>query len=97
MPLINIVWDKSFADREGNLKAIRERGWNPLNYYLLTDPEIIATKPAVENVGDEFSQETLTIAAGTRNDLVEYNGDLSIENVKRNDSECSVLFCLILS
>ena len=61
----------------------------------MTDPEIIATKSAVENVGDEFSQETLTIAPGTRNDLVEYNGDLSIEDVNGNSGKCSFLLCLI--
>ena len=62
----------------------------------MTDPEIIATKPAIENVGDEFSQDTLTIAADTGNNLVEYNGDLTIENVNGNSGECRFLLCLIL-
>ena len=40
MPIINRIWDKSFANKEGNLKAM---GWNPLNYKLLTDREILVS------------------------------------------------------
>ena len=43
--LVNIVWHKSFAMKESNTKAIAARGWNPANYCLLTDPEILATRP----------------------------------------------------
>ena len=47
MPLVNKFWKHSFADKEGNMKAIRERGWNLLNYRLLSDQEIIATQLTV--------------------------------------------------
>ncbi len=41
--LINIAWKKSFARVDKNQQDIIERGWNPLNYNLLTDPEPRAT------------------------------------------------------
>jgi hypothetical protein len=44
IPIINYAWDRSFARCESNKTAIVERGWNPLNYSLLTDPEVIRTK-----------------------------------------------------
>ena len=43
MPLINKAWNASFARKHKNLQAIADRGWNPLNYNLLTMPEIRAT------------------------------------------------------
>ena len=54
LPLVNKVWQRSFADKEGNSKAIRERGWNPLNYVLLTDKEILNTKPEVLPNNDKY-------------------------------------------
>jgi hypothetical protein len=40
IPLVNIAWDKSFANVTTNQKAIAERGWGPLNYNLLLHKEI---------------------------------------------------------
>ena len=48
IPLINIAWNKSFARIDTNRKAIAARGWNPLNYHLLMDPELRATMTASE-------------------------------------------------
>ena len=58
MPLINIAWKKSFARVDKNQQAIAERGWNPLNYNLLTDPELRATMTNRE-ICDESSKITL--------------------------------------
>ena len=44
IPLFNICWYKSFAKTCSNQRAIRDRGWNPANRRLLTDPEILKTK-----------------------------------------------------
>eukprot|EP00957_Ditylum_brightwellii_P172283 13115808-Ditylum_brightwellii.AAC.1 len=38
IPLVNRVWAIYFAPKEPNMNAIRDRGWNPLNYSLLTYP-----------------------------------------------------------
>lgn len=46
IPLVNCAWERSFARRESNKKAISTRGWNPLNRGCLKDPEVMATKPA---------------------------------------------------
>ncbi len=43
MPLINKAWNVSFARRNKNLQAIVDRGWNPLNYNILTMLKIRAT------------------------------------------------------
>ena len=41
IPLINMVWVKSFANATNCRKAIRERGWGPLNYILLDHPDLM--------------------------------------------------------
>ena len=44
LQLVNIIWDSSFDRVVTNMKAIRERGWNPANLCLLTDPDIMKTR-----------------------------------------------------
>ena len=46
----NIAWERSFARVEQNKKAIVERGWNPLNYNLLTNSELRATMTVAEKL-----------------------------------------------
>ena len=58
MPLINIAWDKSFASVEENKTIIAERGWNPLNYNLLTNLGLRATMTVAER-NTESSKVTL--------------------------------------
>ena len=41
IPLVNRAWDKSFARKDTNMKAIRMSGWNPCNMALLTNEEIL--------------------------------------------------------
>ena len=48
IPLINIAWNASFARKDTNKKAIAARGWNPLNYHLLMDPDLRATMTTAE-------------------------------------------------
>ena len=38
--LVSTAWEKSFATKITNRKAISERGWGPLNYNLLLTAEI---------------------------------------------------------
>jgi hypothetical protein len=42
--LVHHLWNASFAKVESNKKAIRNRGWNPLNYKLLDHPELTRKK-----------------------------------------------------
>ncbi len=67
IPLINLVWPKSFARKTTNQKAIRDRGWYPANRKLLHDPEILKTKtigstadipPANNQAADESNTTT---------------------------------------
>ena len=43
MPIINYAWNCSFARRDKNKNAISDRGWNPLDWKLLTDNDLRAT------------------------------------------------------
>ena len=64
IPLFNICWHKSFAKIHSNQRAIRDRGWNPANRRLLTDPEIIKTKPKCNSnitATDEIPPSATTI------------------------------------
>ena len=46
IPIVNYAWEKSFACVDSNLKAIKSRGWNPLNFNLLTAKQI---QPTITN------------------------------------------------
>ena len=48
IPIVNYCWDRSFAKVKSNQKAIAERGWNPLNYYILDSPELNASTSSNE-------------------------------------------------
>jgi len=41
IPLVIRCWDESFGDKLNNIKAIRDRGWNPLDQRLLKNPELL--------------------------------------------------------
>jgi hypothetical protein len=41
VPLVNMAWSNSFAKVKNAQKAIKERGWNPLNFVLLDHPKLI--------------------------------------------------------
>ena len=49
IPLVNKAWKESFAKVNSNKKAILERGWGPLNRYLLTNREVLKTKQRYAN------------------------------------------------
>jgi hypothetical protein len=46
IPIINAAWAKSFGRPAHGKKAAVVRGWNPCNWALLRDPDILATKAA---------------------------------------------------
>ena len=43
IPIVNYAWQRSFSKQQSNLRAIRDRGWGPLNKILLHHPEISKT------------------------------------------------------
>jgi hypothetical protein len=45
--LVQRAWEHSFDWVDSNKKAIAERGWNPLTYNLLDDPELYREKSDV--------------------------------------------------
>jgi hypothetical protein len=42
--IVHRAFQVSFANTVNSKKAIRNRGWNPLNYTLLDDPELNNTQ-----------------------------------------------------
>jgi hypothetical protein len=40
IPLVTYAWDRSFALVHNAKKAIAQRGWNPMNYYLLDHKDV---------------------------------------------------------
>jgi hypothetical protein len=55
IPLVNMAWERSFARSENARKAIRKRGWFPLNYVLLDHPVLIPLPPTEEEVTAEVT------------------------------------------
>ena len=63
IPLVNMAWKESFANVTNSQKAIRERGWGPLNYCLLDHPDLnqkLDIQPSTENNGNN-NQSTINI------------------------------------
>ena len=59
IPLIGFAWDRSFAVVETNKDAICERGWFPLNFALLNNPEVMATEVSINEELSNNSSGTL--------------------------------------
>ena len=77
MPLINKAWSKSFARVDKNKKAIAERGWNPLNFNLLLNPEIRATMTK-EEIENEASSNSITLPSSLSQSNPSPNEDPSL-------------------
>jgi hypothetical protein len=76
IPLINRAWDKSFAQVDYAKKAIRERGWGPLNYVLLDHPKLIP-----------LAQTSTTISDDDNHDDVDSNDDSNdVDTIERNSA-----------
>jgi hypothetical protein len=68
IPLVNMAFPKSFENRENAIIAITDRGWNPLNFNILTTlpaatkncishPEVNIENGAVSNYLDQLIGE----------------------------------------
>jgi hypothetical protein len=57
--IVNIVWHKSFARFNTNLKSISERGWVSLKYVLLDHPELQERKDRVESIKDIYKKQVM--------------------------------------
>ena len=80
--LTNIVlilakaWSDCYGDIHGNVKAILERGWGPLNRGVLHHPDILRTKKKVEstNINSSITNNThptITNESTANNDLLD--------------------------
>jgi hypothetical protein len=61
IPILNRCWENTLNNQQFALKAIRERGWNPLNYVLLDDPrliqEVVTTSNEVLNENNNNNED----------------------------------------
>jgi hypothetical protein len=51
VPIVNMPFWKNFGNRNNTLKAISERGWNPLNYNILINLPTSAKFSQFDNRG----------------------------------------------
>ena len=64
IPIVNHAINKSFARIDSVKKAIAHRGWNPLNYCLLTAPDIAATKNKQHSGTNTQYRNTVSVGDG---------------------------------
>jgi hypothetical protein len=67
VPIVNYAWNRSFKIVRNNKKALKQRGWFPLNQALLVSPEVLQT---IAVLPDGKNQPTLQ---PTKQDDVEDN------------------------
>ena len=61
MSIINCTWNDSFVRKDKNDIAISDRGWNPLNQYILTNNDVRATTTRKEKTTGKKQLDLLTI------------------------------------
>ena len=52
--IVNYCWEISFARVNTNKKEKFERGWNPLNNFLLDNPELKSTQTPMNNLPPKY-------------------------------------------
>ena len=91
-------WEKSFARLRTNKKAVAERGWGPLNYNCLLNPEIQLTKFGVRLLNrishsnrNSITPDQLDLQEGLSgtltNQIVEYINREDVRNGKNDSAE----------
>ena len=85
IPIVNYAWTCSFAKERTNLKAISDRGWGPVNWILLSHPEIQST-----NLKNESSIEA------TRNNGLHDNSPITVTDVNINGGFAGTVIASIL-
>jgi hypothetical protein len=58
VPIVNYAWERSFAIRVNNIKAILDRGWYPANRALEVHPDVLRTKQSSDGSNVFTSQST---------------------------------------
>jgi hypothetical protein len=94
--LVNIAWEKSFAKSELTRKAVRNRGWYPLNYCLLDHPNLIQLPTDEQSTPTNPQQPTLPVECPQVTDsnngkpFVNTEGDLTgsyLQNLLNEESK----------
>ena len=87
IPIVNYAWAISFNNVPTNKKAIRDRGWDPLNKILLQYPEISCSKSSsdtqhnLNNMGINDSIITKEISLSSSQDTT---SKVEIEDINFN-------------
>jgi hypothetical protein len=90
VPIVNYAWERSFAVRKNNTKAILERGWFPTNRALQVNKDVLRTKKISNESNLTVTEGTYQSVSGTGPVLNTSNGaagtilDLAINNNKND-------------
>jgi len=86
IPMVNYAWGQSFVRVDKNLKAIADRGWGPLNYCLLMNPQIQATMTKSESESFALMMKKSTTSDSSSNQYTTINtGSFTTISTVTND------------
>jgi hypothetical protein len=83
IPIVNYGWSGSFQNTSNNLKAILERGWNPLNQMLLLHPDLRKTMTD-KDLKDELESNLFPVNRLQQDNRATLNNDLPTMRTNNN-------------
>lgn len=88
VPLVNMAFEKSFGNQKNAMKAIADRGWNPLNYNILATYQEFQKKNTVDLTIEPTTTSSVTFALPKINinqGIGSYYLDRLIEEEKKSE------------
>ena len=88
VPLVNMAFEKSFGNQKNAMKAIADRGWNPLNYNILATYQEFQKKNTVDLTIEPTTTSSVTFALPKINinqGIGSYYLDRLIEGEKKSE------------
>ena len=85
IPMLNKAWASSFGDPSMTMKALSDRGWNPLNRAVMKIPEILAT---IDSTDKERNPIQMNVDDGAVAELLdELNNRQNKQSARRRGTE----------
>jgi len=98
IPMLNMAFEKSFANVKYARTAIAQRGWYPLTYNLLEHPEIKPVRPSNNSTAAAPDMTPAMAAAGTRHTVVtpSESGETSLLSINISQGAAENFFDVLL-
>ena len=99
IPIVNYAWERSFNNVDTNKKAIRDRGWGPLNKILLQHPENSCSKPSLFtqlNFGNSEKNEGTNVQDFTPSSSQDTSSKVESEDINFNSGYAGEVIQTIL-